>query len=847
MTNSNSETGTSGRLIAAVDFETFYDAKAGYSLTNMTPYEYVRDPRFNAYLVAVAFNDGRPTFVGNPKNFDWSILDDALLLAHNAAFDGMVLLRLEELGVVPKPKEEREWLDTADMVAFLGVTRNLKTACRELLDLDVSKAVRSAMDGKTDIDLNRDELEALYEYGGSDAEECLQLFLKYGDKWPQIERDISTQTRNAAWRGINVNDEAVVEGINVLSVERDKAAAQLPWVARGEKPGSLPALADEVKKLGLPVPPSFRKNDPRFLEWQEKYKDQCPFLQARIVYAGTTPHIARLQNLHDHLNEGMYHSDVRYFGTHCLSAGHQVLTKKGWVKIEDWVKVGDDILQWDPASQRLAGFLPAEPFEADNTEDKMIEFKSNNVRCKMTLGHKVPVIIHEPRNKTFPTKTVSMTAEGVYRTVMRGEDLRVAYVSPVALTFDYGNDIYNHMRTDDTELNSSDVRFVAAEKKVYCAKTQTGFFICRYMGTVFVSGNTGRTASGSNGGRETETASKINLLNLPKAPIHGVDMRGMFIPRPGHKFIIYDYGQIEARVIKWLAGDSSFVADLKKEGNIYGAEAVRMGWAKPGEGGKLKKENKELYQLAKACALGLGYSMGPAKFIISCRSMGLHLDPLPKSEWPDIDRRLRFVLANQFDIRDPEDPWREEEVGTFLRFDAVVSLWRRSNPKIVQYWAALERSLRSSAEANKAVHYFQLPSGRFKPYFRPSIKPELKAYIDPETGEKKTSVRNALTAAVIKDKPATFFHGGSLAENITQATARDIMAQCAVDVERMHPSCKFMWSCYDEIIFEVPEDECEEMNKRIPEIMCHGPSVSEWIDDNLPLEVEGGIFDRYCK
>ena len=90
----------SERLIAAVDFETFYDTKSNYTLSAMTPYEYVHDDRFDAYLVAVAYSDGRPTFVGNPKKYDWSLLDDAQLLAHNATFDGMVLRRLEELGVV---------------------------------------------------------------------------------------------------------------------------------------------------------------------------------------------------------------------------------------------------------------------------------------------------------------------------------------------------------------------------------------------------------------------------------------------------------------------------------------------------------------------------------------------------------------------------------------------------------------------------------------------------------------------------------------------------------------------------------------------------------------------------
>ena len=834
---------TKARLVAAVDFETFYDSKSGYSLTNLTPYEYVRDDRFNPYLVAVAYSDGRPTFVGNPRDYDWSLLDGALLLAHNAAFDGMVLMQMEDRGWVEK--KPREWLCTADMVAFLGVSRNLKTACKELLGMEISKAVRTAMDGKTDLDLNDQELKDLIAYGGSDAEECLMLYQKFGDQWPQMEREISTQSRNAAWRGIKVNVEAVEEGIHTLSVVRDKSAAQLPWVAEGQKPGSLPALGAAVKALGLPVPPSFRKNDPRYLEWEAKYGAQCPFLEARVNYAGTAPHIARLQNLRDHLCEGDYHSDVKYFGTHCLTGAHEVMTRKGWVRFDAWE--GGDIMQWNPETGCLAGFLPAKLFKAENTESEMIQVCTDNIRCIMTLGHTVPVVVVDNRkDSTFPHKTVPMKAVGFMRTVRRGEHLKVPFYRPETLELKKLGAFASELEP----VTARSLKFIPAEKTVYCAETQTGFFVCRFQGTVFVSGNTGRTASGGtrSDGKESESASKINLLNLPKAPIHGVDMRGMFIPHDGHKFIIYDFGQIEARVIKWLAGDSSFVQMLKTEGNIYQAEAVKMNWVKP-QGPSLKHTDKKLYQLAKAAVLGLGFGMSASKFVLSCRSMGLHLDPTPRDQWPDIesDRRLKFILANQLGIINPNEAWCEGELGVFFTADRIVQDWRRANPKVLALWHNLEEALRRSAIDGKDVHYFRLPSGRLKPYYRPRVRPEPKIFVDPDTGEKKTQVRNALTAAVIKDKPASFFHGGSLAENIVQATARDIMAYGAVDIEKLYPECRYMWSCYDEVIFEVPEDKAEEMNKAIPEVMCKGPSISKWIDDDLPLEVEGGIFDRYCK
>ena len=51
--------------VVAVDFESDYDTKAGYSLSEMTTEQYCSDKRFNPYLVAIAgkgiFPEGTPT------------------------------------------------------------------------------------------------------------------------------------------------------------------------------------------------------------------------------------------------------------------------------------------------------------------------------------------------------------------------------------------------------------------------------------------------------------------------------------------------------------------------------------------------------------------------------------------------------------------------------------------------------------------------------------------------------------------------------------------------------------------------------------------------------------------
>lgn len=286
-------------LVVAFDTETFYDSKAHYSLRNMTPYDYVHDPRFDAYLVAFTSEDGQ-RFVGAPEAFDWSSLAGAHLIAHNAAFDGMVLNRLFELGKVARFEYALDC--TADMVAFFCIPRSLKDACKHLLGRTLSKKVRTEMDGKTLRDLSPVAREELIAYGGSDADNCLDLWKAKSAEWPEIEREISRANREAGWRGIRIDRANTVKGLAMLRAVKARAEAALPWVnpldpKKAEKAGSVSALAAHAMRCGLPVPRSFNKQDPGMQAWVAKYAKDYPFIQARLDHASVTPHIARLESM----------------------------------------------------------------------------------------------------------------------------------------------------------------------------------------------------------------------------------------------------------------------------------------------------------------------------------------------------------------------------------------------------------------------------------------------------------------------------------------------------------------------------------------------------------------------
>lgn len=78
--------------LVALDFETYYDAE--YTLSKLSTSEYVRDPRFQAYMVGLKIGNNKTKVVPLPKlaaelkKIDWSVYS---LLCHNTQFDGFIL------------------------------------------------------------------------------------------------------------------------------------------------------------------------------------------------------------------------------------------------------------------------------------------------------------------------------------------------------------------------------------------------------------------------------------------------------------------------------------------------------------------------------------------------------------------------------------------------------------------------------------------------------------------------------------------------------------------------------------------------------------------------------------
>ena len=293
----------------------------------------------------------------------------------------------------------------------------------------------------------------------------------------------------------------------------------------------------------------------------------------------------------------------------------------------------------------------------------------------------------------------------------------------------------------------------------------------------------------------------LNMQNYNRKPAEGVDLRRCITAPSGHLLAVVDYSQIESRVLLFLAGDvetlDMFRANPMADAYEIHARAT-MGYV---EAESLKdyceRSGSGLRQLAKARVLGLGFGCGARRFV-----------------------EVAQVMAG-LDIGEDES-------------ERIVKEFRESNPRIVSLWQSLNDACASCDGGN---YLLPLPCTQ--------INPDLKRFliyrdvkVDPPS-HKATEGWRGIECTVGGDRIKVY--GGLLAENWTQATARDVLASAWLRCEAS--GYRPVLSVHDELVFEVPEVSAEEDLRRIVGIMEEPVS---WAP-GLPLRADGRLCSVYGK
>jgi hypothetical protein len=290
----------------------------------------------------------------------------------------------------------------------------------------------------------------------------------------------------------------------------------------------------------------------------------------------------------------------------------------------------------------------------------------------------------------------------------------------------------------------------------------------------------------------------------------------------GRVFVPTDAAQIEARVLAWLADEQSILDAYATGADLYSdfiGEVLHEEVHKPGEKDKADMAKYIrlgiLRQVGKESILGLGYSMGDTKFYQNLKSGGS-----VKSK--DL---VKFVESGGITPDMATD---------------IVAFYRSKYPNIVKLWADLDRAFRAAIVGAvrkvgpltfkkvgpKAVG-ITLPSGRTLFY----------RHLRQET----ESSPNGVQRKVWKHGNGQRIYGGLLAENVTQAIARDILAESIHDAEEA--GYPVVLHVHDEIVPRVPEVQGEAALKFLIDSLSTPPSWGE----GMVLGAEGHVAKTLSK
>lgn len=261
---------------------------------------------------------------------------------------------------------------------------------------------------------------------------------------------------------------------------------------------------------------------------------------------------------------------------------------------------------------------------------------------------------------------------------------------------------------------------------------------------------------------------------------------------PSTSILVCDYSSIEAIVLAWMAREQWVVEAYREQRDLYVETASRMSAS---VGHEMSRQE------GKVALLGAGYGSG----VTGLRTFA---GPEPTDE----------------------------------QLQTQINAWRSANPAIVALWHRLEAEFRSGGPIIRApqrdVRVLTLPSGRCLTYRgvhatlnrwgQPSV-----AYFDPV---KKHDVET---------------YGGRLAENLTQATARDVLAAALVRLQGA--GFKVVGHVHDEVIIEGPGSwvDADGMPTRVggrafAEVRRLMTEPNPW-STSLPLRAAGAVMPRYGK
>lgn len=441
----NTSTGTEIAITTlGLDFETYYDDQ--YSLSRLTTWEYITDPRFKIHMLGVRVNGHRQVL--RPEaiaDFLANLPRPVELIAQNAMFDGLVLahhfrwlpdiyhctmsmsraLFSPHVGAGLAELAERLWPEDP--------------AKRKGDDLEASKGVRDldsvpglydriAVYCQQDVDLTVDAYHEMVNTHGFPASELpiIDMVIRNSVQ-PYLDADTALlrryeakliADRQALMAKVLVDCEAFYAAVTDPELKKKfkqkggkNAETREEWLSKALSSGS--RFAEYLCWKGIEPPTKISPTTGK-PTWAFSQKD-VPFLQLMLRH----PELNDIWEAREGLKSNAALSKTQTFlavadrfdgklimplkvsaahthrmgggeGLNCMTGDHEVLTPQGWVPMQDW-GAATPIMQWSPDG-RLA-FVRAEKVEQPY-DGPIIDIDAPVIRGRFTPDHRLPTLSH---------------------------------------------------------------------------------------------------------------------------------------------------------------------------------------------------------------------------------------------------------------------------------------------------------------------------------------------------------------------------------------------------------------------------------------------------------------------
>jgi DNA polymerase len=329
--------------------------------------------------------------------------------------------------------------------------------------------------------------------------------------------------------------------------------------------------------------------------------------------------------------------------------------------------------------------------------------------------------------------------------------------------------------------------------------------------------------------------SAINMQNLKR----GSFLRKAIMAPLGSQLVVGDLSQIEPRVLAWLADYEDMLDIFRSGSDAYAAFGAQM-FNIPGLS---KESHPDLRQSAKSALLGCGYGLGWASFAAQLLVGFLGAPPVrydksfAKKLGVDAAYIDRFVGwdENVKKLREIPHTCTERELLIHcVAAKKIIDIYRSTAHPVVSFWDMCSKLMEKSLYGGEEVVYkcvtfrkeeIVLPSGMTLKY------PNLRNEYDKETKQRNWVYGEAGV------KP-TKLYAGKITNNIVQGTARVVMTDGMLRVDKKYP---VVGTVHDELLCVVPDAEVEGAKDWVLEQMIAQPKYMP----GIPLNSEVGAHRRY--